>query len=145
MKTLKLICLSLLLLSFNEASAQKSKTKKSSSGYDFQGEPHQGLARVKKENKWGFIDTTGNIVIPLKYNQVENFVDGLAKVRKGQRWGLLDLTGKVVIAPTFDWIHDFENGIAKVKLDGEEYYMNKQGQRVILNGKEEEKPAEEPE
>jgi hypothetical protein len=110
--------------------AQKGKSKPKSSKYDYQGPYCDGLARVKINQKWGFIDTTGNVVVPPKYNQVENFVDGLAKVRTGQRWGLVDKTGAVIIKPTFEWIYDFNDGIAKVKIDGEEYYMDRNGQRV---------------
>jgi hypothetical protein len=111
--------------------AQKSKSAQKPSKYDYQGPYYEGIAKVKLKQKWGFIDSTGNVIIAPKYNQVENFVDGLAKVRIGQRWGLVDRTGQVVIQPTFDWIYDFnENGIAKVKIDGQEYYMNKQGKRV---------------
>ena len=34
------------------------------------------LIPSQKEDKWGFIDTTGSMIVPLKYNQVENFEDG---------------------------------------------------------------------
>lgn len=89
-----------------------------------------GLARVKTKNKWGYIDTTGNVVVPPKYNEVENFSDGIARVRMGQKWGLIDTSGKEIIKPTFDWIYEFVNGKAKVKIDNTIYYMNRQGQRV---------------
>ena len=95
------------------------------------GSFNQGLAKVKKEKKWGFIDTTGNVVVKSKYNEVENFSDGSARVRLGQKWGLVDTTGAEIIKPTFDWIYDYDaNGVAKVKLNGMEYYMDKRGQRV---------------
>ena len=38
-------------------------------GYD------SGLARVKKKDKWGMIDFMGQIVIPLKYDNIWNFYD----------------------------------------------------------------------
>jgi hypothetical protein len=120
----------ILLLVTTGSYAQKVKSKPKSSTYDYQGPYCDGLARVKTNQKWGFIDTSGNVVVPPKYNQVENFVDGLAKVRTGQRWGLVDKTGAVIIKPTFEWIYDFQDGIAKVKIDGEEYYMDRNGQRV---------------
>ena len=120
-----------LMLAGNSGFAQKDKNKKTtSSAYDYQGSFNNGLAKVKKDHKWGFIDTTGALIVPLKYNEVENFNDGLARVRSGQKWGLVDVTGRVVIKPTFDWIYDFENGMAKVKINGEIYYMNREGQRV---------------
>jgi WG containing repeat len=111
--------------------AQKSKNKtKTSSKYEIQGPYYDGLARVKLNHKWGFIDTTGGVVVPLKYNEVSNFTDGLAKVRMGHKWGLVDTKGTVIIKPTFDAIFEFVNGKAKVLLEGKEYYMDKTGTRV---------------
>ncbi|GHT13140.1 hypothetical protein FACS1894170_08790 [Planctomycetales bacterium] len=45
-------------------------------------------------NKWGFIDTNGNEVIPLKYDVAERFLEGLAVVELGDRRYLIDKTGK---------------------------------------------------
>ena len=127
------ILLLALLLGSITGFAQKGKTKEKTgvtAKYDMAGPFCNGLARVKTKNKWGYIDTTGNVVVPPKYNEVENFSDGIARVRIGQKWGLIDTTGKEIIKPTFDFIYEFVNGKAKVKIDGTTYYMNKQGQRV---------------
>jgi hypothetical protein len=134
MKHFKFICLTLLVVfSINSSYAQKGKTKEKTgigAKYDYMGPFYEGLARVKLEKKWGFIDTTGNVVVKPKYNEVENFKEGLAKVRTGTKWGLVDKSGNEVIKPTFDAIYEFINGKARVLLNGEEYYMNQQGQRV---------------
>lgn len=120
----------------NHSFAQKGKSKPKSSKYEFQGPYFNGLARVKTaEKKWGFIDTTGNVVVPPKYNEVTNFTDGLARVRIGQRWGLIDTKGAVLRKPTFQSIGEFVDGVAKVLLEGEEYYINKEGMRCDKNGK----------
>ena len=124
------------LLVGNHSFAQKGKSKpKAKSGYDFQGPYYEGLARVKTKLKWGFIDSTGNVVVPLKYNEVTNFEGGVAKVRVGTKWGLIDNKGTVLRKPTFDAIGEFVNGVAKILLEGEEFYMNKEGMRCDKNGK----------
>jgi hypothetical protein len=42
---------------------------------------HEGLAAVKTENKWGFVDLTGKLVIPIKYDEVNvGFEKGHATV-----------------------------------------------------------------
>ncbi len=110
----------------NFSFAQKAK----SSSYDYQGPYCNGLARVKSNQKWGFIDSTGSVIIPLKYNEVTNFSDGLAKVRLGSKWGLMNSSGKEIIKPTFTFIDEFIDGKAMVLLNGEKYYMNKEGIRV---------------
>ncbi|MFH1453014.1 MAG: WG repeat-containing protein [Armatimonadota bacterium] len=34
------------------------------------------------ENKWGFVDKTGNLTVLLKYSEVNIFKEGLARVKK---------------------------------------------------------------
>ncbi|OGP86984.1 MAG: hypothetical protein A2031_10260 [Deltaproteobacteria bacterium RBG_19FT_COMBO_43_11] len=44
---------------------------------------HDGLVRFTKDNKWGFADVTGKIVVPAIYDCAFNFENGLAKVSHG--------------------------------------------------------------
>jgi hypothetical protein len=64
------------------------------------GELSEGLIRLDKDGKQGFIDITGKIIIPLKYNVAMDFQEGLApagmKVKEGyagDKWGFIDKTG----------------------------------------------------
>ncbi len=59
-----------------------------------------GLAGVKIENKWGFIDKTGKVVIEPEYESVWPFFDGLAKVQIEEKYGYIDKTGKFISEPT---------------------------------------------
>ncbi len=111
------------------AFAQKENKTKSTK-YDFQGAYFNGLARIKQNHKWGFVNKDGKEVVKPKYNEEENFSDGLARVRRERKWGLVDTTGTEIVTPMFDWIYDFENGKAKVTLMGQEAYINRQGQKV---------------
>lgn len=46
---------------------------------------HEGLAAVKKEERWGYIDIEGNIIIPFDYDVAGRFQNGQADVvRKGK-------------------------------------------------------------
>ncbi len=55
-----------------------------------------GLAEVRKDVRSGFIDKTGKLVIPFKFDDAWSFSDGLAAVRKGNlrdgKWGILTLS-----------------------------------------------------
>jgi len=76
-----------------------------------------GLAAVKKNDKWGFIDATGRVVIEPRFAMVGLFSDGLASFRDRRftdPWGYIDKTGKVVIEPQFDAAADFRTGVAQV-------------------------------
>jgi len=69
---------------------------------EYIGNFHEGLAAMAQNRKYGFVDTTGKIVVDFKYDRVEPFKDGLAKVWVGWRWaGYIDRTGKEVIVPDF--------------------------------------------
>ena len=64
------------------------------------GDFSEGLARVKLNDKWGFIDKTGKEVVPPKYDETGNFHEGLAKVKLNGKYGFIDTTGKEVVPPT---------------------------------------------
>ena len=80
---------------------------------------HEGLAGVINNNKSGFIDHTGKVVIPGTYDelQVDGFHEGLAGVRIGSYWGYINKTGELVIPAQYDNVHAFTNGLAFVKKD----------------------------
>lgn len=48
--------------------------------YDFIGQFHDGRALVMKQNKYGYIDKKGNLVIPIKYKIASKFRNGTALV-----------------------------------------------------------------
>ncbi|MCL2511404.1 MAG: WG repeat-containing protein [Bacteroidales bacterium] len=57
----------------------------------------EGLAPVKLNSRYGFVDKTGKEVIPLKYDDVWGFSEGLAQVELKKKRGVIDKTGKEVI------------------------------------------------
>lgn len=79
----------------------------------------EGLAPVLSDNKIGFIDKTGRVVIAPQFRETRGFSEGLAAVKiigsDGQYvWGYIDLTGKFVIAPQFTEAQTFAGGLASV-------------------------------
>lgn len=106
----------------------------------------EGLAAVEKDEKCGFIDETGNIVIPLEYDadRDSHFSEGLAlvykggqylnasqRIMKGGKCGFIDKTGKVVIPMEYDGATAFFEGIAAVEKDGKQYLIDKSGNVVV--------------
>jgi ABC-type Fe3+-citrate transport system substrate-binding protein len=47
-------------------------------------------------NKIGYIDKTGKVVVQLQFDYIDSFSDGLAKVDVSNRYGYIDKTGKYV-------------------------------------------------
>ena len=78
-------------------------------------ENHYGeqVHRVSKQDKYGFIDGNGKVIIPLEYEGANELREGLIPVIKNDKWGCINLKNEVVIP--FQFIGSlgvFENGVA---------------------------------
>lgn len=76
----------------------------------------EGLAAVRTEEGWGFIDETGETVIPFGFDRVKQvkaaasgldsdrgvFCSGIAAVSKGRFWAIIDSTGDILLAAESD-------------------------------------------
>ncbi len=67
---------------------------------------------VEKHNKRGYINKTGRLVIPFKFDYATDFSEGLAGVEVKGKFGYIDKTGKFVIPPRFHWGRAFSEGLA---------------------------------
>jgi WG containing repeat len=56
----------------------------------------EGYARVKRNNKFGFFDSNGNLMIDFKFDYAENFKNGVALVKYLKKWLLIDIKGKEI-------------------------------------------------
>lgn len=71
-------------------------------------------------HKWGYIDTEGNIKIPLVYRTASNFREGRAKVKnQNGKVGYINQEGKYIISPDYADGTDFSEGKAFVVKEGE--------------------------
>ncbi len=95
----------------------------------------EGLKAVKRNGKYGYIDSTGKEVIPctLAYEDVEAFHDGLAKVvLPDDRTGYIDRTGRRVIPCSYaSDSRDFSEGLAAVRQGWDYYFIDKTGRKVF--------------
>ena len=57
----------------------------------------EGLAGMKKGEKWGYITKTGTVAVPFIYDEIRPFSEGLAGVLKGGKWGFINGTNKTMI------------------------------------------------
>ncbi len=67
----------------------------------------EGMGGICKNNKYGFIDTTGKVIVAPVYDDIRPFSQGLAAVRHGDKWGYIDKTGREVIPLKFRQAHSF--------------------------------------
>jgi hypothetical protein len=81
--------------------------------------------------KYTFIDRSGKVISPERYDYAFSFAEGQAPVRVGDRWGYIDKNGTIVIPPRFDSASLFSDGRGLVsgnKLFG---YIDRTGEYVI--------------
>jgi len=80
--------------------------------YQRKGELSDGLAQIWQDNKVGFVDRTGRMVIPPKFgpNGTRDFADGMpAPAQLGNRVGLIDRSGSWVVEPKYDNIYAYSS------------------------------------
>ncbi len=87
-----------------------------------------GIYKVKKHNKYGFINKKGKLITPLKYDDVKAFSEGMAAVSIYGKWGFINNKGKEVIPMKYKYIPGpFLNGIASADSMGWLGYINSNG------------------
>ncbi len=102
--------------------------------YSYVSNFSEGLARVKINGRWGYIDTTGKLVIEPKFDDAQDFSEGMARVWiVGKNWGYIDKTGKVIIDYQFtkDNANKFSEGLARACLADTCGFIDKTGKFAI--------------
>lgn len=113
----------------------------SNSGVDYLVKPKyeqvidfsEGYASVKKNGKWGFIDSTGKEIISPKYQHVSPFRKGLAVVtNQEEKWGSIDYSENIIVPFEYDLInHQHDLGdfliVYQMGMNGNMYEAQKAG------------------
>lgn len=105
------------------------------------GEFHEGRAAIYFNREGppgtpgfniGFIDESGNMVIPPRFHQARDFSEGLAYVIGDEFRGFIDLQGKPVIKTDNNSTRDFHEGLAAVSSESGRWgYVDRSGKLVI--------------
>jgi hypothetical protein len=68
----------------------------------------------------------------IEYDEVYPFSEELTRVRLNDKWGFIDETGKEIIPCKYDDARSFSHGCACVKIEGNEIYIDKQGNEYSM-------------
>lgn len=90
-----------------------------------------GLARIQIGHRWGFVDTSGKLVIAPQFDAVNDFSEGVAAVQVNEKWGVIDRQGKWIVQPTLLALEPFSHGLASAHLDGKDGYIDRAGKWVL--------------
>ncbi len=100
-------------------------------GFELIGDFHEGRAWFRRDNRYGFIDTTGDVVIEPIYDAAGDFGEGLAGVLVGEEWGAIDAEGRLRITPDYEGLGTFSQGLCAARRDGRWGYIDRRGTWVI--------------
>jgi len=106
---------------------------------DFQDVKHlwgSHLIVIKRNDKWGYIDSEGEIVLPLIYDDAQCFShNGIAGVGIDGKYGVINEKGVEIIPLEYDRIETYWLGFKKLNL----LLVSKNGKKGYFNFKGEEK------
>ena len=100
--------------------------------FDSVGVFHDGLAVVKAAERYGYIDRSGAIVIPIQWMAAYDFSEGLAALRVDKKhFQFINTAGTVVIKSNkYDSVGRFRNGICRVVKGGKVKWIDTKGKEL---------------
>ena len=95
---------------------------------DFLENTDNRIIRIyKQDEKYGLIDTLGQMTVSLQYDEIGSFSEGRLAVRRNGMWGFVDRHGLEVIPCRFRAVSNFSEGLAAVKIGRSWGFIDKQG------------------
>ncbi|MBR9919352.1 MAG: WG repeat-containing protein [Bacteroidetes bacterium] len=90
------------------------------------------LRIYKKAEKYGLIDTLGQVRVNMVYEEIGSFSEGFLAVRRNGLWGFVNASGEEVIQCQYRAVGNFSDGLAAVKT-GRQWGFVDQGGAVVID------------
>lgn len=115
---------------------------------------NDGLMAIPQKNehdtKWGYMDLSFNLVIPLEYKRPGFFINGVATVEKDGKVGVINKKNEVVIPFEYDWgqtedicirlekdekiyLFDFEGNMVAAEKEGEDVNLLEEYEKSMIH------------
>ncbi|MGE5362714.1 MAG: WG repeat-containing protein [Bacteroidota bacterium] len=92
---------------------------------------YYGYATVKKDGKYGIIDTAGSQMVSIMYDFVGYFTEGAVPVNIKDGWGFLDMDGRFIAQCYYKDVRNFREGYAAVHRHSGSYsFIDKAGREI---------------
>jgi hypothetical protein len=98
----------------------------------------EGIATVRIGEKWGAMNSLGEIIVPIEFNHISDCHNGFIEVGLGDyerffigHFGFFDKLGKKITKIVYESLRGFENGFSIFKKNGFYGLLNNFGNEVI--------------
>ncbi|MEM6723423.1 MAG: WG repeat-containing protein [Bacteroidota bacterium] len=91
----------------------------------------QMLRIYQYKPKYGLVDSSGRIVVPVLYDDVTKVSENRIAVKAGNRWGFVDMNGEAITPFHFERVKPFSEGLAAVRKGRKWGFINLQGEQVL--------------
>ena len=94
-------------------------------------EESEGYRAIKRNGRYGFIDSRGRLRIANRYENVQAFSDSYAAVKILGKWGFVNQQDNIAVQPVYEEVWPFKKGFAHVKQKGLFGLIDKKGKQVL--------------
>ena len=103
--------------------------------FDYVSGFNKGVAIVKLNYKYNFIDTNCKLLLPNQwFDDCGNFHEGFVRVGLNGKFNFIDTNGKLLLPNQwFTNVYDFHEGFARVNLKAKLNFINKKGELLSKN------------
>jgi len=91
----------------------------------------EGLIGMKRNGKYGFVDSKGRLVIANRYENIGEFHEGMAQIMLLSKWGYINRDEQIMVQPTYDKAENFYFGLAIVTSNNKVGVINKKGESIL--------------
>lgn len=119
--------------------------------FEWAGSFHEGLAAVQLDGKWGYIDTDGNVVIDIIYDNASKFAFGYSSVYATQKQttsdegydkeydyikcAVIDASGNLLTEFEYNYILPLNENVAFAVFDGSHHTAHIRPDGELISGK----------
>jgi WG containing repeat len=69
------------------------------------------------KNKFTYVNTQGKFIVPLQFDDCEDFTEGRGIIELNNDYGCLDASGRCIVEPQFKYMGQYSNGLSHTALD----------------------------
>ncbi|MEY3416805.1 MAG: hypothetical protein RL060_916 [Bacteroidota bacterium] len=91
------------------------------------------LLVAEDKNEKGVLNSHGDIVVAINYDELKPIQEGVVSVKKGGKWGFMEVQSNKGSSMIYDEVHAFSDSLCAVKWQKKWGFVNHQFKEVITN------------